>query len=432
MATIEVNPLALYTNAESNRLKNYLTGTHNVLARKDYKFNGKEFHTAKIVLQSIKQIVAFHSSYICGKPVSVDGSKMISEVYKKGFYSKTDYQLVQNLVTYGNAYEYVYRDNDGTVKSKVIPNVDAYPLYKNGQYVGFIERYCYNTLDDYQLEREYTTDYVKEYENGILKRTYRNSSKSLPIHYTTGDYDKTGVFGIGIVAQLIPIMNEIEQILSKMSDSVTNLSMNPISTISGQRLDESVNSDVVGANINLEEGAEFKWQTANLDYNSIKLLLDELIQQFYQVACVPSALFGQGNIANVSETSLELLFNNSDSYAKQLSFGLLEGFYKRLDIIGNMLDVPVNDIDITFNYNRPTDNTAMINAMYNQYAMGAISKKTVIKNSPYTENVERELQEIDKETKEKDKRQKELNSKANTQDVDDNDNTATDHNKADD
>ena len=145
------------------------------------------------------------------------------------------------------------------------------------------------------------------------------------------------------------------------------------------------------------------------------------------MACVPSALFGQGNVANVSETSLELLFNNSDSYAKQLSFGLLEGFYKRLDIIGNMLDVPVNDIDITFNYNRPTDNTAMISAMYNQYAMGAISKKTVIKNSPYTENVERELQEIDKETREKQKQHIVANSKVNTQDVDEKDNTATDH-----
>ena len=69
----------------------------------------------------------------------------------------------------------------------------------------------------------------------------------------------------------------------------------------------------------------------------------------------------------------------------------------------------------------------MISAMYNQYTMGAISKKTVIKNSPYTENVERELQEIDKETREKQKQHIVANDKVNTQDVDKDDNTATDH-----
>lgn len=83
---------------------------------------------------------------------------------------------------------------------------------------------------------------------------------------------KTGVFSIGIVAQLIPIMNEIEQLLSKMSDSVTTLSMNPMGVVTGQRLDESVHSDLVGATLNLEEGGTFDWATANLDYNSITSL----------------------------------------------------------------------------------------------------------------------------------------------------------------
>ena len=392
---LEQNNLAMWQNAEANRIRNYLTGSHAVLGRQDFTFNNKTFHTAKIVLNSLKQIIAFHASYVCGKPVSLSGetevTKLLQSVYKKGFYAKNDYEIVTNLVKYGNAYEFLYKDK-GIVKSKIIPNVDAFPVYENGNYVRFIERYCYNPVTDYMMEREYTRDFVREYENGVLKATYRNASGMLPIHYQTGDKDKTGVFSIGIVAQLIPIMNEIEQLLSKMSDSVTTLSMNPMGVVTGQRLDESVHSDLVGATLNLEEGGTFDWATANLDYNSIKLLLDNLINQFYQIACVPSALYGQGNVANISETSLELLFNNSDSYARQLSYGLLEGFQKRLEAISTMLGVDVMGVDINFNFNRPQDNKSMLEAMKTQYDMGAISKESVITNSPYTQNVDRELE----------------------------------------
>ena len=399
---IENNNLAMWTNADANRIRNYLCGTHNVLGRQDFEFNNKTFHTAKILLNSLKQIVTFHSSYVCGNPVSLSGdmetTKLLQSVYKGGHYDKVDYDIVTNLVKYGNAYEFIYKEK-GKIKSRLIPNTDAFPIYENGNYIKFIERFCYNPVTDDCLEREYTRDYVKEYRNGQLVKTYRNASHTLPIHYGTLDKDKTGVFSLGLVSQLIPIMDEIEQLLSKMSDSVTTLSMNPMGVVSGQRIDDSVHADMVGTTLNLDDGGTFNWATANLDYNSIKLLLDSLINQFYQIACVPSALYGQGNVANISETSLELLFNNSDSYAKQLSFGMSEGFEKRLEAISYMLGVDVTSVDINFNYNRPVDNKSMLEAMKTQYDMGAISIETVMKNSPYTQNIDRELELIENRNK---------------------------------
>lgn len=64
---LEQNNLAMWQNAEANRIRNYLTGSHAVLGRQDFTFNNKTFHTAKIVLNSLKQIIAFHASYVCGK-----------------------------------------------------------------------------------------------------------------------------------------------------------------------------------------------------------------------------------------------------------------------------------------------------------------------------------------------------------------------------
>lgn len=392
---LEINNLAMWTNADANRVRNYLCGSHNVLGREDFTFNNKTFHTAKILLNSLKQIVTFHASYVCGNPVSLSGeagvTKLLQSVYKGGHYERTDYDIVTNLVKYGNAYEYVYKDK-GKIKSRIIPNTDAFPIYQNGQYIKFIERYCYNPAIDDCLEREYRKNKIIEYHNGVVTGVYNNPSGILPIHYGTLDKDKTGVFSLGLITQLIPIMNEIEQLLSKMSDSVTTLSMNPMGVVSGQRIDESVHADMVGATLNLDDGGVFNWATANLDYNSIKLLLDSLISQFYQIACVPSALYGQSNVANISETSLELLFNNSDSYAKQLSYGMLEGFEKRLEAISRMMSVDLNGVDINFNYNRPVDNKSKLEAMKVQYDMGAISTETVMKNSPYTQNIDRELE----------------------------------------
>lgn len=139
------NELANYENAKVQRIKNYLDGIHKVLMRQDFKFGGKTLTTAKIILQSISSIVDYHASFICGKPVTLTGDKeklaLIQSIYKKGFYNRTDYNIAKDLVKYGNAYEYVYKDEKGIIKSEVLNASDAFPLYEDGEYVGFVEYY---------------------------------------------------------------------------------------------------------------------------------------------------------------------------------------------------------------------------------------------------------------------------------------------------
>ena len=122
------NVLANTNIADVNKIDNYLNGGHSVLNRKDFQYKGETFETAKIVLQSIKSIIDFHSSYICGNPVSITGDKekvaLVQSIYKKGNFNKADYNLAKNIYTYGNAYSYIYRDN-GVIKTKVINNSDA-------------------------------------------------------------------------------------------------------------------------------------------------------------------------------------------------------------------------------------------------------------------------------------------------------------------
>ena len=390
------NELAQYEQAKAQSIKNYLSGIHKVLNRKDFEFGGKTLTTAKIILKSIGSIVDYHSGFICGKPVTLTGEKedlaLLQTIYKKGFYNKTDYDIAKNLIEYGNAFEYVYRDN-GKIKSKVLNNVDSYPIYENGEYKAFIEYY----IDPYtgiETERVFTNETVKEYINGVLNAEYNNPS-GLPIHYTSNKKDDSNIYGLGLVGELIPIMDEIEKLLSKMTDSITVLSMNPLGVASGQRIDSSISSGMVGSVLNLDDGGVFNWATAKLDYESIKLLLDNLMNQFVQIACVPSTVYGNANFANVSETSLQILYANTEAFAQRLQFGLLEGMNKRMEIISDMVGIDVTDVNVSFNYNKPIDTNNLMSNMKIQYDMGAISRESILRNSPYVSDVDRELELIE-------------------------------------
>ena len=392
-------------------IKQYLLRLHKVLQRKDFKFKEETYTTAKIVLNTLKSIINFHTSYVVGNPISITGEQEIvkkyNSIYKKGMYTKTDYEIAEDLYTYGNAFEYVYLD-DGVVKSKVIANEDSYPVYdEHENYVAFVE-YWEDMENGHKNYIVYTPAMVQVYQDNALINEYANLS-GLPIHYASLDKSEYNFFGDSPLNDLIPIMNQIETLLSKLDDAINTLSMNPLGVSMGQRVTDSIPKDICGATLNLEDGGDFKYVTAQMDYQNIKLLLDSLTQQLYAVASVPASVIGQGNIANVSEISLKLLFSQTDNKAKQMIQVLKEGIYKRFEYIRKLLkiqgitfsDNTYDSLDITFSVNRPIDTQSMMMELKTQYDMGAISKQTVIDKSPYTTNTALELQRISDETNDK-------------------------------
>ena len=69
-------------------LKEYLAGRHNVLNRQDIKYKEKEYKVKKLILNNAKSILNFHSTYLCGKPISLTGEENVvrelESVYKFG------------------------------------------------------------------------------------------------------------------------------------------------------------------------------------------------------------------------------------------------------------------------------------------------------------------------------------------------------------
>ena len=189
------NAPALHNIARVKGIKNYMDGQHLVLSRKDFTFKNETFKTAKIILQSIKPIIDFHTSYICGNPITISGDtgevSAINAVYKKGAYNKLNYDIANNIYTYGNAYEYVYRDESGTIRSKLINVEDGYPIYNQyGEYVSFIE-YWNDVVTNEEHSIVYTPSEVTEFNGNTPVASYNNAT-GLPIHYTSGNIDRSG------------------------------------------------------------------------------------------------------------------------------------------------------------------------------------------------------------------------------------------------
>ena len=110
-------------------------------------------------------------------------------------------------------------------------------------------------------------------------------------------------------------------------------------------------------------------------------------------------------MANVSETSITMLYQQTDNIARQYIASLLEGFFVRLAYIRKLLElknIPISDevfdsVNVSFNVNRPVDNKADMENMKMQYDCGAMSRQTIIDRSPYTTNTALELERIEAE-----------------------------------
>lgn len=403
-----------YRQSKVNMIQRHLLREHNVNQRlqRTYNFKGKAFTPAAIILQGIKTVINFHTAYLVGNPVSITGTpkavEQMNNCYRKGIYSKIDWQILNDLITYGNAFEYVYLDNNGVIRSKIFRNRDSYPIYDdNLNYRYFVEHWKSKPKGEEHFVIYYPT-HIDTYVNNRLVSSIENYT-GLPIHYVTMDRAEYDQFGDSMLLDLIPIQDKIEGLLSKLDDAITTLSLNPVGVITGAKMTETdmVDSNVAGAVLNLEEGNTFDYANATMDYYSIKYEFDQLYQQFNLVAAIPSSILGQNNIANVSENSMSMVYQLTENRGKQNMNSLIEGFRQRWEYIRKLMRLtnnPISDDDfeslnVSFNISKPIDTKQNMENMKMQYNMGALSKRTIMELSPYTTDSAQELQRLADEGK---------------------------------
>lgn len=384
----------------------YLAGRHNVLNREDAVYKGKKFTTRKTILNYARTVLSFHNTYLLGKPCSVVGdeevTKTFTDIYKLGQYETVDYEILDRVNKFGDAYEVVYVEN-GTIKSKILDSGDCYPVYDDlGNYLAFIEHYtdAYSNISYYNV---YYDSCVEHWNNdgAILHLTNTDVNVcGLPIHYHNfNDMDYN--FGESLLTDIKPLLDDLEDILSKMGDAIYVNSLSPMNVALGQRIESTIPADAVGYVLNLDAG-DYKVVSTVMDFNTIKLYLDNIKQMLNDISCIPSVL-GSGNVANISEISLKMLFHMASIKAMETEKWLNVGFSKRFDkfrdILGKM-NIPCNGYaSVEYNLSIPVATDEVVNNLKTMREIGAISLESVMEKSDLIKDVSIEKDRLGKEIK---------------------------------
>lgn len=383
--------------------KEYLMGKHKVLDREDSEYKGKILRTRKVIIQYAKTLMTFHDTLLLGKPVTVvsedmDTAKEISDIYKVGGYDSVDYKILDSVNKYGDAYEYVYVE-DGFIKSKVLNSGECYPVYTDtGDYVALIEKWtdAFSGITYYTVYYKDRVDYFDNMGgNGLVLNKSVTNVTGLPIHYHNTN-DETPYFGTSVLNDIKPLLDELEDILSKMGDAIYVNSLNPMPVALGQRIESSIPADATGYVMNLDNG-DFKIVSTQMDYNTIKLYLDNIKMMINDVACFPSALSGNTNIANVSQVSLQFLFelaiNKSQENEKWLNEGFVERF-KKFASVENRLGKQIGMATVEYNLSMPVATDEVTDNLVKLHNIGAISLDTVREKSEYVKDVVAETERV--------------------------------------
>ncbi|HDR8511911.1 TPA: phage portal protein, partial [Bacillus cereus] len=387
--------------------KKYLDGQHKIANRVVENYNGQPYEQRKVLLQYAKLILNLEKTYLLKKPVTFIGHEEIvadfQSVYRKGKYNQIDFEILGNMIAYGNAYEYVYVNTKGIIQSKVINTECGYPVYNDElEMIAFIEYYTSLESDFYVV---YTDDKVTKYSTiGAKDLTvigeYKNVT-GLPIHYKT-ESTLSDVYGKSDLDDFMNIIDSMEDLLSKFSDSFYK-HHNPIPVVVGQELKgEGLNPHIVGGGITLDDGADFKMVSNGVNHKGFEVIFKTLMQQLINIASVPAVALNSSDVSNLSEMSMRMLYQLADMKAGLNERYLRDGMEQRNEMLVSVLDRQgkvhsehdIETLDIVFNYSRPVNETEIINNIVKLYQAGAISIEALVAINPYVSNEHMELERL--------------------------------------
>lgn len=390
-------------------IKEYLDGKHSILNQQTEFYKGETFEPRKIVLQLGKNLLNFETSYLLQNKVTLIGNDKvldpIKSYWKKGKYDKLNKKILDKVVKYGDVWEFVYLDGN-KIKSHLINAENGFEVVSpSNEYLAFVEHY---TIDGVSYYTIYEKETVTEYNNsgGELKLTgsYNNLSKTLPIRYRKESETNERV-GRSSLQDYIPILDEMERLISKFSESFYK-HHNPFFYVQGQKLtNESIDPSLVGAVLQLDDGASLNSVQTKLDYQSFKTLWETLTQQLLTIANVPAVTFSKVEISNISETSLKLLYSIADIRGSFNEEIMREGILRRFNAMKELLsylniqidDELLSEMDILFSYARPLNESEIVEQITKLKEYGVLSKQSAVENNPYVNNVSQEMERLNNE-----------------------------------
>lgn len=406
----------------------YYQGKHKIL---------NEDRENKLICNHAKDISDTASSYFIGNPVSYKAETDITDLtdaLEVAGADETDGDNGLELSIYGLTYEYVYTKEDKSylttknlsaentfmVKDDSIEENELFAVYY------YIKKDDSGVAPDRYIATVLTRNY--KYELNIEDNTEYQPTTEPAIPHYLGEIPVieylNNKLAIGDFELQIPLIDAYNAL---MSDRVTDKEqfIDAILAIYGTMLsDDEIEEngekkdglEVAMKSIKkrkvmeIPDGAKAEYITRTFDESGVEVLkkaIEQDIHKFSHIPCMTDESFG----GNVSGVAMEFKLLGMENITKIKTRYYKKGLRKRIRIFCNFLSLQGKTVDpagITMTFTRALPKNLLEISQIVANLWGKVSRKTLLSQIPFVDNVDDELEALDQETEENMKRQQEV------------------------
>ena len=406
------------------RNKQYYDGQHAILSRK----REEGLPDVRVVCNHAKDITDTATGYFMGNPITYSNTEdadieALLVAFEKANTDDVDADNAQDMSIFGLAYEYVYAKKDksepacknisplstfivvdDTIEENELFGVYYYPKKNDAediiQWVATISTQNYkwvlNILNDPKLVQELTEQPEQHFFGGIQIIEYLNNKEAI------GDFE-----------QQIPLIDAYNTL---MSDRVTDKEqfIDAILVLYGAILgeDEEEAKEAQEALhkkklIELPTDAKAEYLTRALDENGVEVLRKALKEDIYTFSHIPN-LTDENFAGNASGVAMEYKLLGLEMVTKTKERYYKKGLQRRIEMFCNYLNMKALAMEAgsvipSFSRSLPKNLQELASTLYS--LKDIVSMKTLLKQIPFVEDPDAEIEEVQAAADEAVKRQ---------------------------
>lgn len=419
--------ISLVGNLKKNMA--YYQGKHKIL--EDAKRENR------LVCNHAKDISDTASSYFIGNPVTYKSDadiKDLTDSLETAGADETDGDNGLDLSIYGLAYEYVYvKENENNLLTKNLSPENTFMVKDDSiEENELFAVYYYVRKDDSGTGPEHyiatvlTPNY--KYELDIQNNEVPQLTTELPVPHYLGEIPiieyLNNKLAIGDFELQIPLIDAYNAL---MSDRITDKEqfIDAILAIYGTLLSDEDEPGTEEEDQNIKKAkerlkkykvlempdtAKAEYLTRTFDESGVEILkkaIEQDIHKFSHIPCMSDESFG----GNVSGVAMEFKLLGMENITKIKTRYYKKGLRKRLRIFCNYLALHGKSVDptgITMTFTRALPKNLLEISQIVANLWGKVSRKTLLSQVPFVDDVDEEMKALDEETEENLKRQQEV------------------------
>lgn len=407
-----------------HKLKQYYVGQHDILG---------ENRKNKLVCNHAKDISDTASSYFIGNPISYNSDEDISllmDAFEQAGADEADGDNGLDLSIYGCAYEYIYPMEDSTALSvKNLSPENTFMVYDDTiEQKELFAVYYYVKKDDSDNRNPiYVATVLTDNLKWVLDIEKIPGPQSLLEEPEPHYFEQIPIveylnnkLAIGDFELQIPLIDAYNAL---MSDRITDKEqfIDSILAIYGALLGDpdAVDEDGKTAKervkedklLELPKDSKAEYLTRTFDEQGVEVLkkaIEQDIHKFSHIPCMTDESFG----GNVSGVAMEFKLLGMENITKIKTRYYRKGLRKRIRLFTAWLEksrsININVAGITPIFTRALPKNLLEISQIVANLWGKVSRKTLLSQIPFVDDVDAELEAVEKETEEEVRQQQVL------------------------